>query len=57
MKYTIGAVLISSLIFFLMVLFANATGLIPSQSILQYGWIFWVVLIIVCYPLAKKIMV
>lgn len=56
MKYIIGAVLISTLIFFLMALFANATGLIPSQSILQYGWIVWVVLIILCYPLAKKIM-
>ncbi len=57
MKYIIGAVLISTLVFFLIALFLNGIGLIPSQSILQYGWMFWVVLIIVCYPLAKKIMV
>ncbi len=57
MKYIIGAVLISTLIFFLIALFANLIGIIPSESILQYGWMFWVVLIILCYPLAKKIMV
>lgn len=57
MKYIIGAVLISSLIFFLFALFINATGLMPSQSILQYSWIVWGVLTVLCYPLAKKIMV
>ncbi|MDN5566447.1 MAG: hypothetical protein L0G25_06550 [Psychrobacter sp.] len=56
MKYIIGAVLISTLIFFLIALFLNGIGFIPSQSILQYGWIFWVVLTVLCYPLAKKIM-
>ena len=57
MKYIIGAVLISTLIFFLMALFLNLIGIIPSESILQYGWMVWVVLTILCYPLAKKIMV
>ena len=57
MKYIIGAVLISSLIFFLVALFANGTGFIPSQSIFQYGWIIWGMLTTLCYPLAKKIMI
>lgn len=57
MKYIIGAVLISTLIFFLIVLFANATGMIPSQSLLQYGWMVWGVLTLLCYPLARKIMI
>lgn len=57
MKYIIGAVLISSLVFFLIALFANATGLIPSKNLLQYGWIVWGVLTALCYPLAKKIMI
>lgn len=57
MKYIVGAVLISSLTFFLIALFINGTGLIPSQSILQYSWVFWGVLTLLCYPLAKKIMI
>ena len=57
MKYIIGAVLISTLIFFLMALFLNLIGIIPSESILQYGWIVWGILIVLCYPVAKKIMV
>lgn len=57
MKYIIGAVLISTLIFFLMALFLNLIGIIPSESILQYGWMVWGILIVLCYPLAKKIMV
>lgn len=56
MKYIIGAVLISSLIFFLIALFMNGIGVIPSQSILEYSWIAWGVLVILCYPLAKKVM-
>lgn len=56
MKYIIGAVLISSLIFFLIALFINGIGVIPSQSILEYSWIAWGVLVILCYPLAKKVM-
>ena len=57
MKYIIGAVLISSLIFFLVALFINGIGLVPSQSILEYSWVAWSVLVVLCYPLAKKIMV
>ena len=57
MKYMIGAVLISSLIFFLIALFANGAGFIPSQSILQYGWMVWAILTMLCYPLAKKVMI
>lgn len=57
MKYIIGAALISSLIFFLGVLFVNSIGVIPSQSILEYGLIAWCILMVLCYPLAKKIMV
>ena len=57
MKYIIGAALISSLVFFLLALFVNGIGVIPSQSILQYGWIVWGILTVLCYPLAKKIMV
>lgn len=57
MKYIIGAVLISSLIFFLIALFVNGIGFIPSQSILQYSWIAWGILTVLCYPLAKKVMV
>ena len=56
MKYIIGAVLISTLVFFLLFLLINATGLMPSQDIVQYGWIAWIILIVLCYPLAKKIM-
>ncbi len=57
MKYIIGAVLISTLIFFLVALFLNLIGIIPSESILQYGWMVWGILTALCYPLAKKIMV
>jgi len=57
MKYIIGAVLISSLIFFLIALFINGIGVIPSQSILEYSWIAWGILVLLCYPLAKKIVV
>lgn len=57
MKYIIGAALISALIFFLGALFVNGVGFVPSQSILEYGWIAWSVLMVLCYPLAKKIMV
>lgn len=57
MKYIIGAVLISTLIFFLMALILNLIGIIPSESILQYGWMVWGILTALCYPLAKKIMV
>lgn len=57
MKYIIGALLMSSLAFFLSALFVNATGLMPSQGVLQYSWIVWGVLTVLCYPLAKKIMV
>ena len=57
MKYIIGAVMISSLIVFLVFLLINATGLMPSQDVVQYGWIAWIVLTVLCYPLAKKIMV
>lgn len=57
MKYIIGAVLISSLIFFIVALLISATGFIPAQSLLPYGWIVWGVLTALCYPLAKKIMV
>ena len=56
MKYIIGAVLISTLIFFLVALFLNLIGIIPSESILQYGWMVWGILTALCYPLAKKIM-
>ena len=56
MKYIIGAVLISTLVFFLLFLLINATGLMPSQDIVQYGWIAWIILIVLCYPVAKKIM-
>ncbi|MCH1783378.1 hypothetical protein [Psychrobacter glaciei] len=56
MKYIIGAALISTLIFFLGALFVNGIGVIPSDSILQYGWMVWLVLTVLCYPLAKKIM-
>ena len=57
MRYIIGAVLISSLIFFMAVLLINATGLMPSQEVLKFGWIVWVILTVLCYPLAKKIMI
>lgn len=57
MKYIIGAALISSLVFFLLALFVNGIGVIPSQSILQYGWIVWGILTVLCYPLAKKVMI
>ncbi len=56
MKYIIGAALISSLVFFLGALFVNGIGVIPSQSILRYGWIAWIIIMILCYPFAKKIM-
>lgn len=57
MKYIIGAALISSLIFFLGALFVNGIGVIPSDTILQYGWMVWALLTLLCYPLAKKVMV
>ena len=57
MKYIIGAALISSLIFFLGALFVNGIGVIPSGSILKYGWVVWAVLTLLCYPLAKKVMI
>lgn len=57
MKYIIGAALISSLIFFVGALFVNGIDVIPSESILHYGWVVWAVLTLLCYPLAKKIMI
>ena len=57
MKYIIGAALISALIFFLGALFVNGIGFVPSQGILKYGWVVWIALAALCYPLAKKIMV
>ena len=57
MQYIIGAILISSLAFFMVVLLINATGLTLSQNLLSYGWVIWGVLTILFYPLAKKIMV
>ncbi|MGP4970346.1 hypothetical protein [Psychrobacter aquimaris] len=56
MKYIIGAVLISSLIFFIVALLISATGFKPAQNILPFGWIVWGILTALCYPLAKKIM-
>ena len=56
MKYIIGSALISSLIFFLFMIIINSIGLAPSQKILQYGWISWIILTALCYPLARKIM-
>lgn len=57
MKYIIAAILISSLIFFVITLLINAIGFMPSESVLQFGWIVWSVLTVLCYPLAKKIMI
>lgn len=57
MKYITAAVLISSLIFFIVILLMNAVGFAPSENVSQFGWIIWGVLTILCYPLAKKIMI
>ena len=57
MKYITAAVLISSLIFFIIILLINAMGFVPHENVSQFGWIIWGVLIILCYPLAKKIMI
>ncbi len=57
MKHIIAAVLISSLILFIVILLINAIGFVPSENVLQFGWIIWGVLTILCYPLAKKIMI
>jgi len=56
MRHIIAAVLISSLILFIVILLINAIGFMPSESVLQLGWITWGVLTILCYPLAKKVM-
>ena len=56
MKHIVGAILISSLIFFIVMLLINATGFIPTQNILPFGWVLWIVLTALCYPLAKKVM-
>ena len=56
MKYIIGAILIGSLILFLIFLVFNAVGFLPPQNVLQFGWIVWVALITLSYPIAKKIM-
>ena len=56
MRYIIGAAMISSLVFFLGALFINGIGVVPSDSILQYSWIAWGILTLLCYPLAKKVM-
>lgn len=57
MKYVVGAILISSLVFFIVTLLIGATGFIPTQNISSFGWVAWIVLTALCYPLAKKIMV
>ena len=57
MKNIIAAVLISSLILFIVILLINAIGFVPSENVSQFGWIIWGVLTILCYPLAKKIMI
>tara|TARA_R110002049_G_scaffold185279_1_gene353516 strand:- start:55 stop:228 length:174 start_codon:yes stop_codon:yes gene_type:complete len=57
MKYIIGAILISSLIFFIVALLISATGFEAAQNILPFGWIVWGILTALCYPLAKNIMV
>lgn len=56
MKYIIGALLISSLIFFIVALLISATGFKSAQNILPFGWLVWGILTTLCYPLAKKIM-
>lgn len=56
MKYIIGAVLISSLILFIVALLISATGFKPAHNILPFGWIVWGILTALSYPLAKKIM-
>ena len=57
MKYIIGAALIGSLILFLIILIFNVVGFLPTQDILRFGWVIWGVLVVLCYPMAKKIMV
>jgi len=57
MKHIIAAVLISSLMLFIVILLINAIGFVPSENVSQFGWIIWGVLTILCYPLAKKIMI
>lgn len=56
MKYIIGAILIGSLILFLIFLVFNSVGFLPPKNILQLVWIVWAALIILSYPIAKKIM-
>lgn len=57
MRHVIAAVLISSLIFFIIILLINAIGFMPSENVLQFGWIIWGILTILSYPFAKKIMI
>ncbi|MDN3397972.1 hypothetical protein QL919_04450 [Psychrobacter sp. APC 3426] len=55
MKYIVGAILISSLIFFIVALLISATGFKPAQNILPFGWLVWGILTALSYPLAKNI--
>jgi hypothetical protein len=56
MRFLIGAVVISFGLLFLVMVVLNAMGIkSPSDSPAHFGLV-WLVLAVVCYPLARKIM-
>lgn len=55
MKYIIGSFIISFGILFVVVLMLRMLNVQPPENIMEYLGIAWVVLAIVTYPLARKL--
>ena len=55
MKYILGSIIISFGILFVVVLMLRMLNVQPPENIMEYLGIAWVVLAIITYPLARKL--
>lgn len=56
MRYIIGSFIISFGILFVLILVLNAAGVKAPKGSMEYLGIAWLVLAIISYPIARKIM-
>ena len=56
MRYITGSIIISFGILFVVIVVLNAAGVKAPKDVMQYLGIAWVVLAIISYPIARKIM-
>ena len=55
MKYIIGSIIISFAILFVAMIVVMALGVQAPDNLMQnLGWV-WLILSVICYPLARKI--